>query len=102
MDDTASSSAAALKDTSSLLKKSRKSLGEFSGQCSQSLSEADILLNSITVSASSKLGDFETRVDQVTTVVGSDLDSISDILDKNEKLLKELEQEIGGPLGQEK
>ena len=91
VDDTASSSAAALKDTSLLLKKSRKSLGEFSGQCSQSLSEADILLNSITVSASSKLGDFETRVDQVTTVVGSDLDSISDILDENEKLLKELE-----------
>ncbi len=30
-------------------------------------------------------------MDQVTTVVGSDLDSISDILDENEKLLKELE-----------
>lgn len=91
VDDTATSSASALKDTSSLLKKSRTSLGEFSGQCSQSLSEADLLLNSITVSASSKLGNFETKVDQVTTVIGSDLDSLSDILKKNEKLLQELE-----------
>ena len=91
VDDAADSSSAALKDTSKLLKKSRKSLGEFSGQCSQSLSEADVLLNSITVSASSKLGKFETKIQQTATVIGSDLDSISALLDKNEQLLKELE-----------
>ena len=81
---------AALSDTTSLLSDSRNAVGAFSTQFSQTLSGGETLLNNVYTSASVKLGVFETKASQVTTVIGDSIDSVSSLNQKNAEILEKL------------
>lgn len=81
---------AALSDTTSLLSDSRNAVGAFSTQFSQTLSGGETLLNNVYASASVKLGVFETKASQVTTVIGDSIDSVSSLNQKNAEILEKL------------
>ena len=61
-----------------------------STQCSESMSDGETLLNNTYVSASAKLGVFETKAGQALTAVDGSLTTASALLTKNQELLNQL------------
>lgn len=90
VDSASDAAAAAFEDTSFLLYESRSALSRFSAQISGSLSQSEILINDISISASAKLGTFEANAQKATADVGNAIDSVSELNEKNEKLLQSL------------
>ncbi len=90
VDQTAQSGSNALSNVSSQLSKSRSALGSFSGQISENLSNGETQLNNISLSASSKLGIFETNANEVLTTVGNGIDSVTALNQKNAQIINDL------------
>lgn len=90
VDQTAQSGSNALSNVSSQLSKSRSALGSFSGQLSENLSNGETQLNNISLSASSKLGIFETNANEVLTTVGNGIDSVTALNQKNAQIINDL------------
>ena len=80
-----------LTDTTALLATSRQTLGSFSSQFSNALSNSETLLNNTYASAVVKLGTFETKASQVNTVIGDSIDSVTALNQKQAELLDELQ-----------
>lgn len=95
----ASSGTSVLTDASSALSAARDSTGAFSSQLSQNLSNGETLLNNVYISASTKLGAFETSAEQANSVISSSIQSVEELNAKNSELLEALEslnENIGG------
>ncbi len=90
VDQTAQSGSNALSNVSSQLSKSRSALGSFSGQISENLSNGETQFNNISLSASSKLGIFETNANEVLTTVGNGIDSVTALNQKNAQIINDL------------
>ena len=86
----AKSGAQTLSDTGTVLSDTRTAVGTFSTQFSESLSNGETLLNNTYVSASAKLGVFETKAGQALTAVDGSLTTASTLLTKNQELLSQL------------
>ena len=89
---TAESGAKAIEDSGNVLADTRTAVGQFSTEFSNGLSNGETLLNDTYVSASAKLGVFETKAGQALTAVDSSLSTASSLLDKNQKLLEQLKE----------
>ena len=89
---TAESGAKAIEDSGNVLADTRTSVGQFSTEFSNGLSNGEILLNDTYVSASAKLGVFETKAGQALTAVDNSLSTASSLLDKNQELLEQLKE----------
>lgn len=89
-DKTVESTSNTLSNASTQLSKSRTALGSLSGQVSQSLSDGETRLNNISVSASSKLGIFETNANEVLTTLGNGIDSANELNQKNAQIISDL------------
>ena len=89
---TAESGAKAIEDSGNVLADSRTAVGQFSTEFSNGLSNGETLLNDTYVSASAKLGVFETKAGQALTAVDSSLSTASSLLDKNQELLEQLKE----------
>ena len=87
----ADSGSKTLTDTTALLATSRQTLGSFSSQFSNALSNSETLLNNTYASAVVKLGTFETKASQVNTVIGDSIDSVTALNQKQAELLDELQ-----------
>ena len=82
-------------ENSSLIKAiadTRTAVGQFSTEFSNGLSNGETLLNDTYVSASAKLGVFETKAGQALTAVDNSLSTASSLLDKNQELLEQLKE----------
>lgn len=90
VDQTAQSGSNALSNVSTQLSKSRTALGSLSGQVSENLSSGETQLNNISLSASSKLGVFETNASEVLTTVGNSIDSVTALNQKNAQIINDL------------
>ena len=80
---TAESGAKAIEDSGNVLADTRTAVGQFSTEFSNGLSN---------VSASAKLGVFETKAGQALTAVDNSLSTASSLLDKNQELLEQLKE----------
>ena len=89
---TAESGAKAIEDSGNVLADTRTAVGQFSTEFSNGLSNGETLLNDTYVSASAKLGVFETKAGQALTAVDSSLSTASFLLDKNQELLEQLKE----------
>ena len=89
---TAESGAKAIEDSGNVLADTRTAVGQFSTEFSNGLSNGETLLNDTYVSASAKLGVFETKAGQALTAVDSSLSTASSLLDKNQELLEQLKE----------
>ena len=89
---TAESGAKAIEDSGNVLADTRTAVGQFSTEFSNGLSNGETLLNDTYVSASTKLGVFETKAGQALTAVDSSLSTASSLLDKNQELLEQLKE----------
>lgn len=89
---TAESGAKAIEDSGNVLADTRTSVGQFSTEFSNGLSNGETLLNDTYVSASAKLGVFETKAGQALTAVDNSLSTASSLLDKNQELLEQLKE----------
>lgn len=89
---TAESGAKAVEDSGNVLADTRTAVGQFSTEFSNGLSNGETLLNDTYVSASAKLGVFETKAGQALTAVDSSLSTASSLLDKNQELLEQLKE----------
>ena len=79
-----------LSDTGTVLSDTRTAVGIFSTQFSDSMSNGETLLNNTYVSASAKLGVFETKAGQALTAVDGSLTTASTLLTRNQELLSQL------------
>lgn len=98
----ADSGVEALSDTEDVLGDTRTAIGQFSTEFATGMSNGETLLNDAYVSASGKLGVFETKADQASAAVDSSLTTASSLLTKNQELLeqlKELNDQIQGNTG---
>ena len=82
----------AIEDSGNVLADTRTAVGQFSTEFSNGLSNGETLLNDTYVSASAKLGVFETKAGQALTAVDSSLSTASSLLDKNQELLEQLKE----------
>ena len=89
---TAESGAKAIEDSGNVLADTRTAVGQFSTEFSNGLSNGETLLNDTYVSASAKLGVFETKAGQALTAVDNSLSTASSLLDKNQELLEQLKE----------
>ena len=89
---TAESGAKAIEDSGNVLADTRTAVGQFSTEFSNWLSNGETLLNDTYVSASAKLGVFETKAGQALTAVDNSLSTASSLLDKNQELLEQLKE----------
>ena len=89
---TAESGADTLADTGEVLADTRTAVGQFSTEFAAGLSNGETLLNDTYVSASAKLGAFETKAGQALTAVDSSLTTASSLLNKNQELLEQLRE----------
>ena len=79
-----------LSDSGTVLSDTRTAVGIFSTQFSDSMSNGETLLNNTYVSASAKLGIFETKAGQALTAVDGSLTTASTLLTRNQELLSQL------------
>lgn len=79
-----------LSDSGTVLSDTRTAVGIFSTQFSDSMSNGETLLNNTYVSASAKLGIFETKAGQALTAVDGSLTTVSTLLTRNQELLSQL------------
>lgn len=79
-----------LSDGGTVLSDTRTAVGIFSTQFSDSMSNGETLLNNTYVSASAKLGIFETKAGQALTAVDGSLTTASTLLTRNQELLSQL------------
>ena len=79
-----------LSDAGTVLSDTRTAVGIFSIQFSDSMSNGETLLNNTYVSASAKLGVFETKAGQALTAVDGSLTTTSTLLTRNQELLNQL------------
>ncbi|MFR2125388.1 MAG: YhgE/Pip family protein [Dorea sp.] len=79
-----------LSDSGTVLSDTRTAVGIFSTQFSDSMSNGETLLNNTYVSASAKLGVFETKAGQALTAVDGSLTTASTLLTRNQELLSQL------------
>lgn len=79
-----------LSDAGTVLSDTRTAVGIFSTQFSDSMSNGETLLNNTYVSASAKLGVFETKAGQALTAVDGSLTTTSTLLTRNQELLSQL------------
>ena len=79
-----------LSDAGTVLSDTRTAVGIFSTQFSDSMSNGETLLNNTYVSASAKLGIFETKAGQALTAVDGSLTTASTLLTRNQELLSQL------------
>ena len=98
VDSAADSASSALGETSELLSQSRTAIGKFSALFSETLTDGDILLGNITASTSAKLGTFETKVLSASASIGTNIDSVTKLIKKNEQILDKL-QELNEKVG---
>ena len=89
---TAESGAKTIEDSGNVLADTRTAVGQFSTEFSNGLSNGETLLNDTYVSASAKLGVFETKAGQALTAVDNSLSTASSLLDKNQELLEQLKE----------
>lgn len=89
--DAAGSGVTALSDTTSLLSNSRSTVSAFAGQFVTTLSDGETLFNDMYLSATTKLGLFESRAEQVTDTLGNSISSAQDLAAQNQELLDALE-----------
>ena len=88
----AASGKEALADTSSLLKKSRSYVGDFSNAFSENISDGETVFGDIYQSISEKLGSFESKAGKANTTIKSSMNSIEALTEKNKQILNNLEQ----------
>lgn len=79
-----------LSDSGTVLSDTRTAVGIFSTQFSDNMSNGETLLNNTYVSASAKLGIFETKAGQALTAVDGSLTTASTLLTRNQELLSQL------------
>ena len=79
-----------LDQSTDLLGESRKAASDFAGAFSDSLSGGELFLNDACITASIRLGNLEAKIENVNTSVGGGLDSVTDLNQKNQKILDEL------------
>lgn len=79
-----------LSDSGTVLSDTRTAVGIFSTQFSDNMSNGETLLNNTYVSASAKLGIFETKAGQALTAVDGSLTTASTLLARNQELLSQL------------
>ena len=79
-----------LSDSGTVLSDTRTAVGIFSTQFSDNMSNGETLLNNTYVSASAKLGIFETKAGQALTTVDGSLTTASTLLTRNQELLSQL------------
>lgn len=79
-----------LSDSGTVLSDTRTAVGIFSTQFSDNMSNGETLLNNTYVSASAKLGIFETKAGQALTTVDGSLTTASTLLARNQELLSQL------------
>ncbi len=91
------SGSAAFDDTNALLESGRGTIGQFSSEFSQSLSDGENHLNDIYGSASDKLSSLKTQAETVNGVIGNGIDSVQSLAKLNSKMLEDL-QELSGNL----
>ena len=88
---TADTGAAALKDSTAVMDDTRSAVGAFSSEFAKGLSNGETLMNDTYVSASAKLGVFETKASQALTTVDDTLTTVNSLLQKNRELLDQLQ-----------
>ena len=88
----AASGKEALADASSLLKKSRSYVGDFSNAFSENISDGETVFGDIYQSISEKLGSFESKAGKANTTIKSSMNSIEALTEKNKQILNNLEQ----------
>lgn len=91
-DAAAENSSVSLKDTSVLINQSQTAMEKFYKEFSNSLTGGTLYLDQISASASQKLSKYESKAETVNLSVGDGIDSLSEINEKNAKILKDLEK----------
>lgn len=88
----ADSGSRAFEDTDALLESGRGSIGQFSSEFSQNLSDGENHLNDIYGAASDRITDLKTQAETVNGVIGNGIDSVQELAEKNAEILGQLRE----------